>query len=203
MPKNDNAKYSGIAGFCRKIKQLCGIQAQSLKKSDYDKIAKMLRHEYKNYWSSMIGCKYSKSKAQGGNKLRTYRTFKLKFCREPYLAIGNPKLRKHLTRFRVSAHRLNIETQRFNGRNVYIPPEGRLCTNCPLGVSEDESHFLIICPTYKEPRAALFQHFALHNPHFNDYLDSQKFLWIMSSENIEDAKQLAIFLEEAITLRQT
>ena len=43
------------------------------------------------------------------NKLRTYRKFKSIFKLEPYLLFGTKQQRKLLTKFRISAHNLNIE----------------------------------------------------------------------------------------------
>jgi hypothetical protein len=43
------------------------------------------------------------------NILRTYRKFKSIFKLEPYLLFGTKQRRKLLTKFRISAHNLNIE----------------------------------------------------------------------------------------------
>ena len=76
--------------------------------------------------------------------------------KESYLKLKDPELRKCLARLRLSAHRLKIETDRFCGNKGYIKPENRLCTNCTLGVVEDEQHFLIKCPAYTDLRIKLF-----------------------------------------------
>ena len=60
-------------------------------------------------------------------KLRTYTTFKVHFGFENYLSvIGNFEHRRCLTKLRISAHRLHIETGRYQG----IPPHQRLCGQC-------------------------------------------------------------------------
>jgi hypothetical protein len=48
---------------------------------------------------------------RGGNKLRTYRLFKDNISLEKYLLILNEDERRVLTRFRVSAHNLEIEKE--------------------------------------------------------------------------------------------
>ena len=76
-------------------------------------------------------------------KLRTYRTFKSKLEREPYLNLPR-HLRVQLSRLRSSAHSLRVETGRYT-----LPPtplEERLCPSC--NVIEDEQHFLIDCSIY-------------------------------------------------------
>jgi hypothetical protein len=57
------------------------------------------------------------------NKLGTYRKFKNIFKLEPYLINCNKQQRQIMTKFRVSAHNLNIERRRYIGLNV----EERLC----------------------------------------------------------------------------
>jgi hypothetical protein len=60
-------------------------------------------------------------------KLRTYTTFKVHFGCANYLSvIGNFEHRRCLTKLRISAHRLHIETGRYQG----IPPHQRLCGQC-------------------------------------------------------------------------
>ena len=50
----------------------------------------------------------------GGNTPRFYKTFKLSFCREPYLdSILDFTLRKIITKFRCSDHCLEIEKGRY------------------------------------------------------------------------------------------
>ena len=60
------------------------------------------------------------------SKLRTYKLVKNKFGIEKYLELNERNLRKSLTVFRISAHKLNL--------NV----EDRICNVCM--VIEDEIH---------------------------------------------------------------
>lgn len=59
----------------------------------------------------------------------------------------NINYRKNLSRLRISAHDLNIET----GRRFNIPPEKRICNLCRNGV-EDEYHFLFSCQALENTR---------------------------------------------------
>jgi hypothetical protein len=73
-------------------------------------------------------------------QLRIYTTFKVHFGFENYLSvIGNFEHRRCLTKLRISAHRLHIETGRYQG----IPPHQRLCGQCDSGEVEDEIHFRV------------------------------------------------------------
>ena len=55
-----------------------------------------------------------------------------------------------LTKFRLSAHQLRIEQGRYNGT---ARPD-RLCIFCNMNEIEDEYHFILICPLYKDIRSA-------------------------------------------------
>ena len=84
------------------------------------------------------------SELNQSDKLRTYKEFKCPFQYEPYLKhLSNSKLRKSLTQFRISCHRLFIETGRYSIPK--IPAEDRLCKFCNLTQVEDEMHFLTVC----------------------------------------------------------
>ena len=68
-------------------------------------------------------------------KLRTYRLLKHNFGIEPYLKdIHDKSVRKCLSSFRISTHRLRIN------RYVGEKPEAILCISC--NTIEDEVHFL-------------------------------------------------------------
>ena len=104
------------------------------------------------------------------------------------------KYQKHLAKFRLSAHRLRIETARYNSKNNYVPPEQRLCPNCHLNKVEDEEHFLIECPRYEVERKSLFELASKLSIHFEGLSNFNKFIWIMSNENETLIKELGLFL---------
>ena len=93
----------------------------------------------------------NKKRSNCGNKLRTYRTFKVNFSFETYLNFGSREQRQLLSKFRLSDHPLRIETGRYFGLEV----KDRICEACQEQV-EDEIHFLIKCPCYKEQRYTFF-----------------------------------------------
>ena len=116
---------------------------------------------------------------------------------DPYLINQSLyKYQKILATFRLSAHRLRIETARYNNKNKYIPPEQRLCPNCHLHKVEDEEHFLFECPKYEEERESLFESASKLSIHFNYLSNCYKFIWIMSNENETLIKELGMFSEK-------
>ena len=137
-----------------------------------------------------------------GNKLRTYRTFKNRLIYENYLNLKDIEKRKQIARMRISAHKLRIETQRFNNRHIYIPPELRTCINCIDNKTEDEYHFLVECSQYQSLRNELFNKCSNLNKHFSSYENCEKFIWIMTSENMEQLGNLDTFIVKALNVRR-
>ena len=83
-----------------------------------------------------------------GNKLRTFGRFKYNSVYEPYLDIVcNRYERSDLTKLRISAHKLAIETGRH--ARPFIPINMRKCLFCDSGEVEVEFHFLLNCTSLK------------------------------------------------------
>ena len=138
----------------------------------------------------------------GNNKLRNYKEYKSVFNCESYLEINDPSLRRSIAQIRLSAHKLNIESGRYNGRNQYVPPADRTCRNCALNDMEDELHFVLKCTAYDHLRADLLKQFEVGNPHFSSYNIHQKFIWIMSNENLDNLKSLGKYISAALKVRK-
>ena len=64
------------------------------------------------------------------------------------LIIQTMKHRNAIAELRLSSHQLNIET----GRHTSIERLDRRCNVCILSDLEDEYHFTLICPIYKDLR---------------------------------------------------
>jgi hypothetical protein len=80
------------------------------------------------------------------------------FRREPYLSVLYSDQRNLITKFRISAHQLRIETGRYErkknqaGKISILEKEEKVCLYCNLSKVEDESHFLLECPLYNHER---------------------------------------------------
>jgi hypothetical protein len=193
-----------VVSFAENIHKLANLLPPSNAKEASKNIRllkKRLEYEFQLYWREMVSTDYAKGKI-GNNKLRSYKMYKFNFKMERYLDIPNPVLRRSLSQLRLSAHRLKIETGRYNAQNQYIPPANRICENCEMHESEDEMHFILKCPTYKTQRDKLFMHMVSRNIHFVNYNDVQKFTWLMLNEDLEDLKALANYISEAMALRK-
>ena len=109
---------------------------------------------------------------QSMSKLDFFKRFKTKFKHENYLDyISNDKIRTNFTRFRLSAHSLEIEA----GRYLNIKRENRFCKMCNVRAVESEYHFLLCCPKYRRIRCKYIKNSAFPNV--------SKFVNIVASSN--------------------
>ena len=133
------------------------------------------KNKYAQWWEAQI------PNIQGeGHKLRTYVKFKHQFGFESYLDSTNIRVRNANAKFRISHHKLHIETDR-RIRNVHIPPQLRLCQMCEEHVMEDEYH-VFKCSAYQSPRKEF---------NIPQYVDTLQFVDLMHNNSVNT--QLYIF----------
>ena len=140
---------------------------------------------------------------QEGKKLRTYAQFKHVIKFEPYLNMAkNIKHRIMFTKFRLSAHDLEIEKGRYN--NKPIKAEERYCKFCKSNnnlIVEDEFHFLMICPLYQLNRDLMIKQVYEFFPNLTETNLKQQFVWLMSQENERCTIELSKFIAISMDLR--
>ena len=113
------------------------------------------------------------------SKLRTYSMIKTQIGYENYLShIQNIQNRVSFTKFRLSNHRLMIET----GRHQRIEKNLRFCPFCPTKI-EDEFHFLLECQVFKTPREELIKA-AMEVGNFSQLGKLEKFVTLFSNQEI-------------------
>ena len=128
------------------------------------------------------------------SKLRTYSLIKASVEIENYLiTTRNINARVCLTKFRLSNHKLMIET----GRHHKVPKTERFCPFCH-GMIEDEIHFLINCKQYDALRGPLFKECREARKNFSYYSNKEKFIFIMTYNLLSD--KLAKFISDAYRL---
>ena len=124
-------------------------------------------------------------------KLRTYALFKTTFVKEKYFSVVKEKeVRKHYTSFRISAHRLEIET----GRYKKIPVNTRLCKFCNLEQIEDEVHFLFHCNAYTNLRKKFTDRIINQCRNYDFLSDKNKLIWLMINESDQVINLFANFI---------
>lgn len=162
-------------------------------------LKKIFQNQFLEYWK----IKLMENPKDHGNKLRSYRTYKNKFRKEEYLKIESKELRGALARLRLSAHNLHIETGRYAKPNERKEPRERLCTFCDLRECEDEFHFVMRCPLYKQQRKILFENFVSLYPVIREYSEQNQFIWIMASTDIDIIGEFAKFVRECFIVRSS
>ncbi len=100
------------------------------------------------------------SDMNSSNKAIFYRSVKTTFEQEKYLDILPNKLRKHLTKIRLSNHKLPIETGRWSN----TPRVERICPCCPYNTLGDEFHHVFECPFFKTTREKYIDKFYYSSP---------------------------------------
>jgi len=170
--------------------------AQTIRATTFGKIIKKrISEKYVASWKNNLLDDHGKN-GKGGNKLRTYRKFKIDFGLERYLSnINNREDRRRLSQLRTSSHKLCIET----GRHLKIPESDRLCPMCPQGLIESEIHFTMQCSAYTDLRNNLFKN--INNKNFTGLSYENKFIWLMLNEDCIINTSFAKFVSGAFDIR--
>ena len=127
--------------------------------------------------------------------LTLYKNIKLSFGIENYLDVLPSKLRINISKLRLSAHQLRIETGRY-ARNR-LDRALRLCTLCDKSDLEDEYHFVLVCPVYDSIRKKYIRPFYYKRPNIF------KFINLMQTNQLTVLRNLGKFLSESFALRKT
>jgi hypothetical protein len=132
------------------------------------------------------------SQLQGSSRARTYNLY-ARFKFQPYLdIIKNTRLRIALSRLRVSAHRLEIETGRWH-KPLKIPYTDRKCLICKT--LEDEFHFLLECPLYIDLRKRYIKEYFWRNANV------LKFTELLNNDNKVIIQKLSLYVLKSFELR--
>ena len=127
---HEENNYSWFTGLS-KIAEVLGETNDFLASTVQRKSA--LRRILENQWYS------SRVKYSQGN-LRPYTTLKERRGFETYLTLNSPKLRQAITKLRITAHKLPIETGRYDQKTQI---EG-ICPLCCEGI-DNETHYIFEC----------------------------------------------------------
>ena len=129
-------------------------------------------------------------------KLRTYNQITDYTVDKCYLSKPLSFLqRRYVAKLRLGVLPLRIETGRYE-RPKKLPAE-RLCTQCTMGTTEDEVHFLLHCPRHCLFRNLLFS--KIENDNFFDLADIEKLKFLLNHPDI--VKTTAQFIVNAFNNR--
>ena len=180
------------------LQYLWDVQGELTDKNDHARIIDdmriRLRNNYKSFWQSEV------QNAHKHPKLRTYALYKSDLYKEPYISEHMSIIhKKFICKYRVSSHRLGIET----GRYINKPVEERLCVHCPGDHIDDEIHLLTECSFHSKEREALYQCVKQHMPDISDLqVNLDIFIKIMSCQTKEVLIALGRFLHSSFTKRE-
>ena len=137
------------------------------------KLKKQLEQKYNEIWG------IERAKYQQNSKLELFTSLKTEFGFADYLCICKKNLQRiALTKLRVSAHKLPIET----GRYIQTP---RIERQCPIGCNEvgDEEHYLLKCshPFIEVVRTPLLEEIASSHPTFRQLSTQEKCKYLLSN----------------------
>lgn len=150
---------------------------------NYDFIKQRILDNYKQTWFSNI---------HNSPRLSLYSRIKNDFCFERYLdVIKEKKYLFALCRLRVSAHSLLIET----GRHMNIPRENRICKNCTMNVIENEFHFILVCPRFREIRKKYLK------PYFCHWPSNVKLELLFKNQSVKSLSNLSKYIYHASIFR--
>ncbi len=112
---------------------------------------------------------------------------------EYLFTVSDKKLRSMLTRYRLSGHKLMIETGRH--RQTWLPPEQRLCSHCDLNQMETELHFLTECSKYTDIRTVFYDKIQQIHPTFTTLPDQEKLAYLLGEH-----KTCCVFAAQYVSL---
>lgn len=149
------------------------------KKRMVDDIKKKMFEQFHYNWNETINRDTARY-GNGGNKLRTYKTFKNEFKTEHYVKIILPsKHRSAFSKFRAGVAPLRIETGRFER----LPEQQRLCPFCVDSI-ENEMHVYMRCPMYHDIRLEVFDRALQIDTLFHSKTEVEQFTFLFSCEQV-------------------
>lgn len=156
--------------------------------------------KFAEFWKNKL---YDDKNSENGNKMRTYRKFKTSFGKEEYLKCLPFNLVFSMSKLRLSAHKLHIETGRYVSKQDRLKPQERLCAQCNLKECEDEIHFIMKCPLYSEERASLLNKIYFHYEFVKEYNIEETFCWLMSNIDTNIIQIFAVYIKQCFSKRNS
>ena len=187
-----------------KMTSLLNIPCLKYSPTSGRQILKSVKGCFDRYWLDKVKSSRIGADNEQHNKLLTYSSFKAYFGTEVYITlVQNRNQRCDLTRLRVSAHRLGVETQRY--KRPPVPRTQRYCAYCPpvpvpggpaVRPVDDECHCLTTCVVGRQDRLQLFQSIASTNSKFTELCNVDKFKYLVCPTNNTDCKLVSRFLQK-------
>ena len=173
----------------RKYSSESTLTQQILKKAGYNS-KKSLRNEYARNWLEAQESVSLNSRAKF-----TPKEVKKHYQFEDYLnVITNPAHRISVTRLRLGAHALRIQTGKYENKGASIPVEERTCLICNRNRIEDEQHFLMYCQEYDDIRHELHSVISKTDSFFTNLTDEDKIKYLLTLDNENNPKIIGKYI---------
>lgn len=164
---------TGHSMYLKNIENLCKLIGKNSFKGNEVKVS--LYGMYEDYFKKCV---------QEG-KLELYGHLKKVYRKEGYLTSStlNSKQKRALVKCRISAHKLPIETGRFENRNR----AERLCTKCSIGEVGDEFHCLFKCTDKNtlQSRKEMMSSLTKLNPQIDKLPERNLFVYLLSAGDLD------------------
>ena len=156
-------------------------------------IKNTFQQQYQKKWYELV---------QASPKALVYKSYKNSIRYEQYLSMVQNRFdRRIITKLRLSDHCLAIESGRHT--KPQTPREKRFCKECPNKI-EDETHFILSCPSFSSERNTFLESMQMLYPNFSSIpTDNQKMIFLSTNE---DGNFLSLFSQYLTTIykkRQT
>ena len=165
-------------------------------------LSKCFKSHFEMFWLDSIN-QVDKKKCTcplDHNKLRLYKQFKGSFTAEPYIEnVRNRNQRSFLTRFRLSNHRLRIETGRWTVPKTVLGE--RTCRYCSSGSVDTELHAITECSLTIENRSILYAILSSRDFQFGSLSNELKLNYILCPTNAINAKLVNKYLSLLVDTR--
>ena len=156
--------------------EFCNLNRDVSKRAILDKVLPLITQRFFEQWIGDVNRDGSRT-GNGGNKFRTYKSFKQNFQPESYCkSVFNRCHRGELAKFRSGTAPIAIETGRYNGS----PLNDRKCFNCDNFI-EDEIHVILHCPLQESLRRNLFDEIRTLSVEFDAFCDTEKLSFILAN----------------------
>jgi hypothetical protein len=164
-------------------------------------IDKIIKGKFDRFFLDEINIIKIGSDGLDHNKLRIYKTLKGSFKQEPYITnIKNRNQREWLSRYRISAHTLRVETGRYT--SPVTPMSQRVCVYCDSGECDTEQHAILVCETFNLKRQCFIGRMTALLPSFPSLSPEQQLKTILCPATTQLAKCASKYLGILSTIRK-
>ena len=182
----------GSTSWISWMKLICNeLNIKNLRDISTHEIKSKIRRPFEIFWRDTIN---------KDSKLRTYQKVKDHFRYEDYLGQLKFCERRLITKLRISAHNLRIETGQHT--RPVTPAEDRKCLECGSGEIEDEFHVTMKCRKYADMRLKTLKDISSECPLFPILDDWSKFYFMLNSSG-QFIKHVAKLVAHIATTRET